>query len=529
MKSRDINLSEHQVSEEDLSNEVAADLTCPITLEFFFEPVVASPCGHEFEKCASRTFHNCPLCRHPIKEFIPAFRARSMLDDFLRKHPEMNAEVYFDLDHFEKIVSNNELKGPIGQRFIRLLQHSTSYLNDVAVQGIQHKKSAIEILSTTSEGLELLRSDKKILALVSEESLQIIVNGKTIQDWIHLEKEDKDELHIGAMSLFRTRSDVVENTIWQRVAYGNEEDALIIIRADPDLVKLKGSAIDWSGRTIDEATPYQAALREGDEVLAKSIGEIYLQNDPIHGKTVLKNQFNEVFPEGLKAHLASQMTTAEIFERDFINPLVDEITNASPEALKAALAQQFDNGSELCNRLNSFREAFHELSHQEKVFNPHLLLSAFKKYNKNFITWNLDQNYHCNALRLTLFWRQVIGFEQRYLPANYAQIFCTGLHNFVKHNFKISRRFNLIPFSGDNLNVTNFFPLSSSCSPGLGFDFAVFSHFFGRAKHEMTSSKFALKVKSNFSKIISNKNKIMQKLISEQTMESRRRLFFRIQ
>lgn len=122
-------------------------------------------------------------------------------------------------------------------------------------------------------------------------------------------------------------------------------------------------------------------------------------------------QYHEVFPEGHEKYFASQTPF------DF-GVLLDVITQSSEAELEAALAKQ-RNDSRLCQTLNQFRVAFTERSQQEKVFNSQHLIKALQLHEENFHRWNWNQR--------DLFWRQVIGYVQRFLPANIAQDVPRGL------------------------------------------------------------------------------------------------------
>ena len=259
------------------------------------------------------------------------------------------------------------------------------------------------------------------------------------------------------------------DTVWQRVVYGNEDGVLQMIQTTPRLVEERTTVVDYSGRTVDNATPFQMALRAGDEIMAKKIKAIYLQYDHDNGQTLLDAQFNEVFPLGYAAHLQEQKVSADTFERDHLNPLVEAISNASPADLQAALDKR-DNGSALVQALNAFKAAFADLSLREKVFNPNHLLKAFEKYDAKFDAWYVNGDNPCRWLRLDLFWRQVTGWEERYMTANYAQSFCTGLSNIVDGGQPLRR--TLILYNCDTNRDINFFPLDAERSSRLGAEFA---------------------------------------------------------
>lgn len=451
------------------------DLTCPVTLNLFFDPVLAMPCGHGIENRISSNLlkGSCPTCRQDIMMFGTALDKKNMIDKVLSQHPEWYTQVYFNLDHFAEIVAHNQLATLLGQRFIKLLQHAATLLNDKALDGNQKNKTAVEVLTSTYQGRELLRKNEKIQALLTSESRKLKVEGKTIDEWLKGEVEEKKSLAVAsARGMFATPSTV--DNVWQRVVYGNEDGVLQMLRANPRLVEQKATVIDYSGREIENATPFQAALCTGDEIMAEKIKAIYLVHNSRNGQSVLQAQFNEVFPNGYAAHLAAQTTSANNFERDYLNPLIDAIQNAHAADLQAAL-DGYDNGSALIQALIAFKYEFNALSCREKVFNPYHLQKAFAKYDAKFEDWYGNVNNPDRWSRLDVFWRQAIGWEERYLSTNYAQAFCTGLSRMVDGHEPLQRI--LIFHNYITECDVNFFPLDTDPRSRLGIDFTIYSYY----------------------------------------------------
>src|SRR5690606_6053477 len=81
-----------------------------------------------------------------------------------------------------------ELKTPTGERFIKLLENnSPENLNEN-----KHQKSVIEVLASYSAGRELLRKNKNIQSLILDATRQLSVNGKTIDEWMKMEREEPE-------------------------------------------------------------------------------------------------------------------------------------------------------------------------------------------------------------------------------------------------------------------------------------------------------------------------------------------------
>jgi len=179
----------------------------------------------------------------------------------------------------------------------------------------------------------------------------------------------------------------------------------------------RGDTISYAGKKFENKTAYQIALCEGDEVMAEKMRDNYLVANPENGPAILEAQFNEVFPRGYAAHLEEQKQSADEFEQNYLNPLIEAFEKATMDDLQAALEKRATN-SELCQKLKEFRAAFEALSQRENVYNPNHLLKLFDNQKVEWWRTKFGGNH---GLYLDLFWRQVIGWEERFMPANYAQ------------------------------------------------------------------------------------------------------------
>ena len=514
-------------------NHSIEDFTCPVTQSLFFDPVIAcntaATCGHSFEKreCVGK-LQKCPCCREDITLFSPALHTKNILDEILLAHPELWQDVYFDLDHFTEVFAQeNGLKTQNGIRFIRLLEHASNHLNDKAIEGTQCGKSAIEILASTLAGRDLLRKKCRIdapsgkflfgNAEILPASLMIQINGKSIQEWLSIstameimqDEEQKARQELGteaqtiactlhsdfqrmlrSQGLFRTAtataghrvfSETV-NPILQKVVYGNEADvraALESVRSDPAqlaaLLSDTGTVKDYSDRTITGMTLLQAAAASGDIEMCLMLKK-YMAPEEV------ATQLAEIFPDGIEAN---DVMLQENSKRDF-EPILQVVKQAilaernpdpnnpgdSNNNLNVALKNQ-DNGSALCRALEEFRRQFSAISNNEKIFNLQHLLRAFEVYNALWDQCERDGSDRDDKKR-DLFWRQIIGYIQRFMPACYAQAFSQGLYYLVKLDQSDSWRPET--FKRDlRLRCDNFsyFPIPLDSRSGLGFDFAV--------------------------------------------------------
>lgn len=541
--------------------EFLQDYQCSITCEYpFIDPVQVNPCGHLFDKKSFNTYlqgntrPTCPCCRGDIvlSGDAPSI-IKNALSFGLSQHPESYKNVHFDIHHFADVVRKNELNTAIGERFILVLEHVDSYLNE-----------AVGTLATTLAGRDLLRKKLNIDAAsgkfffgraeISAESLQIQVNSKSILEWLSMstamevmQDEEKEvrqaigteaqtitlqlkgnfqrmlRLGLFAANLAATLRDQhpAVNEILQNVVYGNKEAVRTALEElknnNPALLQtvLISTATqpitDYSGQSIVDQTLLKAAACAGDVAINPGEREMcemiasYLPPDEI------AIQFSELFPEGVEAHEIEQQRSAFNFDA-----ILAAISAASPADLNAGLNKtgaEFtqsdsarakpDHELSLIEALNRFREQFALHSRSEKIFNPHHLLRAFEVYNAFNDQCTRDRS-DPDYKKRDLFWRQIIGYIQRFMPACYAQAFSQGLYHLVKVDHSDSWRPET--FRRDlNLRCDNFsyFPLPFDSRSGLGFDFAVA----WAGSKSLTGSADSLEcVMRFFQKILSSKN-----------------------
>lgn len=508
-----------------------ANFICPVTQLVFFDPVVTADCEHYVERTASVKLKKCPCCNALNPQFKEVSRFfKTTLQDAITQN-NLYEKVYFDRDTFENTNKKNELyHTSTGQRFLMLLQHSEEYLNEIPVIRTEEQtthpfdltipeyhihtssgKSAIEILASTLEGRDLLRKKLRIdvssgkfffgFAEIFTESLQIQINGKSIQEWLSIstamevmqdeEQQERQALFADAQtttrqmhfdfqrmlrsqSLFRAGAaslagsrvvcSATVNPILQNVVYGNEAEvkaALELVKNDDPtqlnmLLSMTGHVKDYSDRTITNLTLLQAAACAGDIDMCLML-ETYLSPEEF------AIQLAEIFPEGIEAHEANQQRNVFDF-----NPIYTAIKDTYHRDLYPAL-QHTDNDSPLYHALNEFRCQFTEISHREKIFNPQHLLRIVEMYVVHFSQCERDLDD-----RRDLFWRQIVGYVQRFMPACYAQACAQGLADFVKMNHD-SASWRPKPFDRTvklKYSPLPYFPLDVDPRTRLGFDFA---------------------------------------------------------
>jgi hypothetical protein len=168
-------------------------------------------------------------------------------------------------------------------------------------------------------------------------------------------------------------------------------------------------------------------------------------------------QYNAIFPKGHEEYFEKQKEDVFNFKE-----IIDAITNAGAEDVQTALDLTQPNETALWKALEKFRKEFTELSKKEIVWNPQHLIKVFEEYGANYSTFGGSFDSPKNML----FWRQIIGYTQRFLPANVAMDVAQGLYYRVDKREKPNRKFAFR--DGDGA----IFPIHHSLS-GLGFELAA--------------------------------------------------------
>jgi hypothetical protein len=195
-----------------------ADITCPISEEIFFEPEMAVPCGHIFEKDEIKQWmtskSTCPCCRSEIEKTVNAPPVlHNLLESLLSKYPKLQQQRYFshqiiaralkasDQVKLEKIVKfltladhrlnemgggnsilyclveqslglsllikNNELRNKI----------TSKSLNYASVRDADAGSTILIWFAGFNEGLEILKTDKVLRDKITPQGLNNIVSG----------------------------------------------------------------------------------------------------------------------------------------------------------------------------------------------------------------------------------------------------------------------------------------------------------------------------------------------------------------
>jgi hypothetical protein len=324
-----------------------------------------------------------------------------------------------------------------------LLQTLTvASLNTVVSQGKYQNKTIAETLVSTKKGRQLLSENAFLQHLFSQSGIANVLNESLKQAQI---ERNTVPTEVG----FFKRPNPIALLLVQAIAYGDLKKSEELLQAHPDLLKPllteKVTVQDYSRRKVKQKTAFQAALCAMDDELCAMLAQYMSQEE-------MQKQYQDIFPTGHKSYYATQTPF------DF-NQIVDAICRSNDADIQKALSLELPNRTELWDNLVQFRANFTQHSCQEAVFNPQHLIKAFELYDSNFNQWSWNQR--------DLFWRQVVGYVQRFLPANIAMDVAQGLYYRVEEKEPARRSFNFRSGGGA------IYPLVAASFEGLGFEYCV--------------------------------------------------------
>ena len=323
-----------------------------------------------------------------------------------------------------------------------LLQKLTATgMNTVIGQGKYQGKTIAETLVSTQKGRQLVLENNTLQALLSETPIANILSNR-------LQQAQTERNTVNTTVGFFKKSNPMTIQLVQSIVYGDLKKAEDLLKSNPTLLRTllaeKVTVKDYSRRKVKQIA-FQAALCAMDDELCEMLAN-YLT------KEEMNDQYRTIFPEGHEAYYQAQ--TAFDFTQ-----IVDTISNSSNADVEKALSLELPNNTSLWVALEQFRVAFTKRSNHEAVFNPQHLIKAFELFDEKYDNWTAEQQ--------DLFWRQVIGYVQRFLPANIAMDFAQGLYDRVENKVKSKRSFNFT-YGGGSI-----FPLVLDSSlVGLGYNFA---------------------------------------------------------
>ena len=323
-----------------------------------------------------------------------------------------------------------------------LLQNLTvESLNTVVSQGKYQGRTIAETLVSTKKGRQLLLENVSLQSLFSQTSITNILNDKLKQAQI---ERNAVPTEVG----FFKKPNPIALLLVRAIVYGDLKKSEELLQAHPGLLKPllieKITVQDYSGRKVKQKTAFQAALCAMDDELCAMLAKYMTEED-------MQNQYQDIFPTGHKSYYATQTPF------DF-SPIINAINQSNDADIQKALSLELPNDTAIWEHLQQFRANFTQHSCQEAVFNPQHLIKAFELYDSNFDQWSWNQR--------DLFWRQVAGYVQRFLPANIAMDVAQGLYYRVEEKEPARRSFNFR--MGDGA----IYPMAVGSFAGLGFEYA---------------------------------------------------------
>lgn len=268
----------------------------------------------------------------------------------------------------------------------------------------------------------------------------------------------------------------------QSIVYG---DLSRVAKNPFELIALfceKATVKDYSKRKFIQVTAFQAALCARDDEACALLAS-YMQ------KEEWIRQYQAIFPEGHELYYSKQTPF------DF-QEITNAITSSSDADLQKALDFKLPDNSKLLKALETFRGNFTALSCKENVFNPKHLISAYEMHDK------LRNSHH-----RVLFWRQIIGFVQRFLPSNLAMDCAQGFCARVEKKEKSKRSFRCA-YGGKLI-----FPLAFDRIYTLGYNHAIDG--WGREIDNDTSQTGS----ESFSKLLLNKSSHLSELLTQRNIQ----------
>ncbi len=318
---------------------------------------------------------------------------------------------------------------------------TSATMNSLVTSGKYQGKSIAETLVSTKKGRQLLWENPALAA---------ILPNTLAQDWQGLAKiENHNKITLEG---FFKKPHPLAIKLAQHVAYGEMEQAKTLLEENPLLAKKllaeKVTVTDYSKRKIKKKTAFQIALCALDDEMCEMLANLTHMS-----KEEMTSQYKEkdIFPEGHQKHYQEQT-------RFDFSDIINAIDKSNNEEVQTALNLVLPNTTVLWAELEKFRLSFTKHSQQETVFNPQHLIAAFDRYDKKLNDWDLNKR--------NLFWRQVIGFVQRFFPANLAMDVAQGLHSRIEEKEKSNRSFKF------RYADKFIFPLSFDSLCGLGYEYA---------------------------------------------------------
>lgn len=274
----------------------------------------------------------------------------------------------------------------------------------------------------------------------------------------------------------------------EHAAYGRLIELQAMLDQYPVLVLLRGTVTTPGGLTVENTTLLECAVGAGDFAPKN-----HPETDPWMTEMIIP-YFDKV-PGGADA-LQGQLERcrAVLFELENqkaydLTGLMQEIKKASKQDVTDMLNKKMDSKSGLCSALKQFRIDVTPgtITEPHIHYNYQTLIHAFELLDNEWLNLTGDQQ--------DLFWRQVIGYLQRSLPAVDRFIFARAmLYDLVENKIPLERNAGYKYGSGS-------FPIccrGHSILSGPGFEIAIYGARAARARRR--GPRWSLQ------KLMSNKN-----------------------
>lgn len=379
-----------------------------------------------------------PLLQAMYFEIAIADKDLVAVRSYVEQGADINAalEVLFNEEH-----KRDTLYWLHGQPLL-LQKLTTTGMNTVIGQGKYEGKTVAETLLSTKKGRQLVLGNGPLEYLLSRTTMVNILSDR-------LQQAKTERTTVNTAVGFFKKSDPMAIQLVQLIVYGDLKKSEDLLKAHPHLLRTllteTVTVKDYSRRKVKQ-TAFGAALCAMDDELCEMLARYMTKEE-------MDSQYQTIFPEGHEAYYQAQ--TAFDFTQ-----IVTAINNSNDADVEKALSLELPNNTSLWATLEQFRADFTNRSNQEVVFNPQHLIKAFELYDEKYANWTSNQQ--------NLFWRQVIGYVQRFLPANIAMDFVQGLYARIEYKIKSNRSFNF------KYGVGSIFPLSLDSSlAGLGYNFAL--------------------------------------------------------
>lgn len=193
--------------------------------------------------------------------------------------------------------------------------------------------------------------------------------------------------------------------VLHHVAYGELNEAKTMLKANPRLVLLAGNIVTPGGLTVIRTTLLGCALGAGDAEMAAMIIPFYSDLQIEGGEEVMAKEL-----ECYRPHIEGMLDEKNYYDLRWLFNIIKESSN---DDIQAAL-NKVENNSKLCQALIQFRNDVRPGKIKIGMhYNYQNLIHAFDMLDRE---WNNLKNGN-NYDKCDLVWCQVIGYEQRGLPA----------------------------------------------------------------------------------------------------------------